>query len=550
MIKAIEVGFEKLKPGAAKKTIVFTESTKTQEYLTDVLNRDGRYKYVTFNGSNNDAKSNELYREWKAANANSDLITGVETVDRRRAIIDKFKNDDTQVMIATEAAAEGINLQFCSMLINYDLPWNPQRVEQRIGRVHRYGQKHDVVVVNFSNQGNIAEQRILELLNDKFNLFSGVFGASNEVLGAIEDGLDFEQTVSEILNECRTTEEINSRFDELLRQNKEEIDSQQKKAKAQVLDNLDPDVQDRFNEYGKESEEAFNKFERMLIDLTKYELGNNATFSKDNHIFELLDNDYGAINGKYFFKLKDENRPHNARQYRYSDKLATSLRKRAITHVTRPAKLTLSIESTERPSSIAKKYLGRYGEMTVLNVTFGQGDNNDLTESYIIATGKCENGELIDTEVCSKILDLACISTVDTNIGKSLEIQQAVNDEISQKQEEVTERNASHYFDEKDRVEQSMKDKLTELDMKINKIDAQIVELQKSMRQIVFATKRLDVEKKIQTLRQKQRPLKREMFELEEDKDSLINKKLIKVDNILKGEPDIQELFTIKWQIV
>ena len=64
-------------------------------------------------------------------------------------------------MIATEAGAEGINLQFCSLVINYDLPWNPQRIEQRIGRCHRYGQKHDVVVINFLNERNAADQRVV-----------------------------------------------------------------------------------------------------------------------------------------------------------------------------------------------------------------------------------------------------------------------------------------------------------------------------------------------------------------------------------------------------
>ena len=86
-------------------------------------------------------------------------------------------------MIATEAAAEGINLQFCNLVVNYDMPWNPQRIEQRIGRCHRYGQKYDVVVVNFLNRYNAADVRVYQLLDQKFRLFNGVFGASDEVLG-------------------------------------------------------------------------------------------------------------------------------------------------------------------------------------------------------------------------------------------------------------------------------------------------------------------------------------------------------------------------------
>ena len=115
----------------------------------------------------------------------------------RSAIVDYFR-DQGQIMIATEAGAEGINLQFCSLVVNYDLPWNPQRIEQRIGRCHRYGQKHDVVVVNFLNRTNAADQRVFQLLSEKFKLFEGVFGASDEVLGAIESGVDFEKRFASI----------------------------------------------------------------------------------------------------------------------------------------------------------------------------------------------------------------------------------------------------------------------------------------------------------------------------------------------------------------
>jgi hypothetical protein len=79
--------------------------------------------------------------------------------------------------------------------VNYDLPWNSQRIEQRIGRCHRYGQRYDVVVVNFLNKNNAADQRVHQLLAEKFKLFSGVFGASDEVLGAIESGAELEKRI-------------------------------------------------------------------------------------------------------------------------------------------------------------------------------------------------------------------------------------------------------------------------------------------------------------------------------------------------------------------
>src|ERR1035437_5774192 len=128
-------------------------------------------------------------------------------------------------MIATEAAAEGINLQFCSLVVNYDLPWNPQRIEQRIGRCHRYGQQHDVVVINFLNERNEADKRVLELLTEKFKLFDGVFGASDEVLGTIEAGEDLEKRILDIYQSCRPSEEINAGFRALKAEMDEQIRS-------------------------------------------------------------------------------------------------------------------------------------------------------------------------------------------------------------------------------------------------------------------------------------------------------------------------------------
>jgi SNF2 family DNA or RNA helicase len=112
LLKALEIGFEQMRTtGAARKALIFTESRRTQQYLSTYLETHGYAgELVVFNGTNSDP-----------------------------ALIDRFR-DQATILIATEAAAEGVNLQFCSLVVNYDLPWNPQRIEQRIGRCHRYGQ--------------------------------------------------------------------------------------------------------------------------------------------------------------------------------------------------------------------------------------------------------------------------------------------------------------------------------------------------------------------------------------------------------------------------
>lgn len=120
-------------------------------YLYNSLINDGYDEVLLYNGSNNDEISSSIYEEWSKRPENYEKLNNSRSVNMREAIIDYFR-DKGKILIATGAGAEGLNLQFCSMVINYDLPWNPQVVEQRIGRCHRFGQKHDVAVINFYHQ--------------------------------------------------------------------------------------------------------------------------------------------------------------------------------------------------------------------------------------------------------------------------------------------------------------------------------------------------------------------------------------------------------------
>ena len=136
---------------------------KTQDFLFEFLSENGlkKEKIILFNGSNNSKETKEIYKQWIENTTNK---SNSKSANIRMALIDYFK-DTAEIMIATEAGAEGVNMQFSSMVINYDLPWNPQRIEQRIGRCHRYGQKNDVIVIN----GGIAEHG-MAILNARENL--------------------------------------------------------------------------------------------------------------------------------------------------------------------------------------------------------------------------------------------------------------------------------------------------------------------------------------------------------------------------------------------
>ncbi len=245
LLKALEIGFGRMNEnGALRKALIFTESTRTQYYLQELLKNAG-YRVAVFNGTNNTQIANEIYSRWKSSVPTAAQF-GVAAVDKRKAIVDYFMQQ-AEILIATEAGAEGINLQFCSLVINYDLPWNPQRIEQRIGRCHRYGQRHDVVVINFVNRSNHADVRVFELLNDKFRLFDGVLGASDEIIGAVESTIDFEKRIEEIYRSCRSLQEIDGAFDTLQSELDEIIRQRVEDSRKHLIERFDENIISRFN---------------------------------------------------------------------------------------------------------------------------------------------------------------------------------------------------------------------------------------------------------------------------------------------------------------
>ena len=267
--------------GGSRKAVIFTESVRTQSYLRDLLEANGfAGQTVILNGSNSDNDSAALYKAWLASNRGTEVVSGSKTADMKAAIVDAFRHDRS-ILIATESGAEGINLQFCSLLINYDLPWNPQRVEQRIGRCHRYGQKIDVTVINFLNRKNQAEERIHQLLEQKFKLFDGVFGSSDEVLGAIESGVDIERRILEIVQQSRTDAEINAAFDRLQAEFSVEIDEAKQDARNKLLAEMDDKVIERLLGRKESVGAALGEFKRALLGLARAELP-GARFHDDH----------------------------------------------------------------------------------------------------------------------------------------------------------------------------------------------------------------------------------------------------------------------------
>jgi len=265
LLFALEQGFDRISQlGGQRKAVIFTESKRTQNYLYNLLSNNGYAGSIVFlNGENNDSVSKEIYEKWKKRHESDGKISGSRAADIKAAIVEEFK-DSASILIGTEAASEGINLQFCSIIVNYDLPWNPQRIEQRIGRCHRYGQKNDVVVINFLNNKNAADRRVYELLDQKFALFSGVFGSSDEVLGSLESGVDFEKRIAEIYQKCKTQEDIQREFDDLQEELADQINEKMLEARHSILENFDEDVASRLSDCQRDTVAGLDTFSQWL----------------------------------------------------------------------------------------------------------------------------------------------------------------------------------------------------------------------------------------------------------------------------------------------
>lgn len=282
LLKALKRVFEvNKKNGWPDKAVIFTESRRTQDYLEELLMQNGYGNgIVLFNGTNASKRAKDTYDEWchffpKEAEQNS------RAVNQRRALVWKFKQPESQILITTEAGAEGLNLQCANIVINFDLPWNPQRLEQRIGRCHRYGQQHDVLVVNFLNQSNYADRRVYELLQEKIRLFGNLFNFSDKILGtevetddgyevrevalgSLDSGVGFETKILEILRKFRTEEEIKAEFDKLQKQLQDEIAEKLENAKMKVIQHFDEEVRQKLILRNANIADALSRYDQQI----------------------------------------------------------------------------------------------------------------------------------------------------------------------------------------------------------------------------------------------------------------------------------------------
>jgi ERCC4-related helicase len=542
LIPALASAFEKaVELGAARKAVIFTESRRTQDYLFELLSANGYDgKIVLINSGNSDPKSRQVYAEWLTRHAGQDCISGSASVDMKAAIVEEFRERAT-ILIATEAAAEGVNLQFCSMLINYDLPWNPQRIEQRIGRCHRYGQKHDVVVVNFLNRRNDADQRVFDILSAKFRLFDGVFGASDEVLGALESGVDIERRIAQVYQACRSPAEITAAFDALQRELDEQIQSRMTNTRQVLLENFDEDVSARLRVNRDKTLATLSDREKALLDLTRIETDGDAHFDPDAPRFHYRGADGPEGTYQFDWKRAEEAGEHF---YRQDHPLAVKLVERALTRPLPMGTVRFDYDAYGAMISSLKPYRGRSGWLELSRLTIESFD----AEEFLLLTAQADDGAWLDPETTEKLLRIpakfvanSSESPPDLTIGRTTLIREKVR--------EVDERNARFFEDEVQKLDRWSEDLKIGLEREIQELDKQIRETKKTAALAASLAEKLDLQRRIKDLEASRSQKRRNLFESQDEIGTRRDDLISQTEKNLKQRQDVVRLFTIQWEL-
>jgi len=546
LLVALRKGFEMTQLlGAQKKALIFTESTITQRYLLGLLSEHGyKNKIVLFNGSNNDEQSKKIYAEWTEKNKDTDKITGSKTADLRAALVDYFKSD-AEIMIATEAAAEGINLQFCSLVINYDLPWNPQRIEQRIGRCHRYGQKHDVVVVNFVNRKNAADRRVYELLDQKFKLFKGVFGASDEVLGSIESGVDFEKRIAAIYQSCRTEEEINTAFDTLQEEMDESIQEGIRGAKEKLLENFDTDVHEKLKINIRESKAYLDTYEKWLWDVTQFFLGDKAEYKNDEYSFLLKQNPFPQANiheGPY----KIGKNIDDVHIYRPGHPLAQLILREIKNKDLQCIELIFDYSKHGKIITPIKGMVGTSGLLKVSELTIESFESEDS----ILVTAVTNSGVVAEEEVVKKLFSLS--AEVVNNVVQidSTRLDGLERKKVSLITASIMERNNEFFDEEVDKLDKWAEDVKKSLEIELKQMDINLKTMKTNAKKVLILEEKVKLQREIKDLEKKRNEMRQKLYQSQDDVDTRKEGLLEKVESQLNQNTNLKPLFTIRWKVI
>jgi len=412
-----------------------------------------------------------------------------------------------------------------------------------------YGQAHDVVVVNFLNQTNAADQRVFELLSQKFQLFEGVFGASDEVLGAIESGVDFEKPIAGIYQRCRRPEEIQSAFDELQRELDAEIDMAMTRTRQQLLDNFDDEVREKLKVRDADSKAYLNRFERLLMGLTRHKLRDHADFVGESS-FRLKTCPFPGEIPIGLYELP--RRSGEAHLYRMSHPLAEAVLARAKERSLATAEVRFDYSDHGGKVSVLEPLVGKSGWLSAGLLTV---ESLDQAEDHMILVSSTDDGQALDAEAARRMLSLpgcvveniadtaAPVEAAKTRLGAAVDVEhRAIRETVSQ-------RNAKFFEAEAEKLEDWADDIKLGLEREIKELDRQIKEARRTATAALSLEDKLAGQKQIKALEAQRGQKRRSLFDAQDEVERQRDQLITGIEAKLTQKVAAQELFFVRWRL-
>jgi hypothetical protein len=477
-----------------QKAVIFTESRRTQDHLEKLLDGLG-YDIVLFNGSNASKRAQYVFSEWQKEFP-KEAEVGTKSINLRKALIWKFKNIQKGVLITTEAGAEGLNLQFANIVINYDLPWNPQRIEQRIGRCHRYGQKLDVLVINFLNKKNYADQRVYELLSEKIKLFGNLFDFSDKVLGTeqltddgyevreialggLGTGLDFERKILDIYRHCRTEQQIERGFRQLQLELSDIIEDKIEDAQRKVIQHFDEEVRRKLRIRQKELDDSLDRFDSQLKKYLMLSFGADIQPICRN-IFD--------YNGTFYYlgslsELDKEKgyKPAHIKEPFIKERLEADKKNKVFS-----GRVSFMHNINKEHRSF-EDLIGKECQLIVEQLKCARKTINNMEEEFenIILTGfvkRQEKWEQIPNARLERLFDLDIASEDKSASRHRDELEDAASANLKSAQANINAANEQYIFEEMDRLDQFVDESLLKFRQEMDTREKEVKEMQKTTR--------------------------------------------------------------------
>ena len=472
LVRALKKVFEHaLKKGWPEKAVIFTESRRTQDHLEKLLSGVG-FPLVMFNGTNASKRASEIYSEWMTQFP-KEASNGSKSINIRKALVWKFKTMQTGLLITTEAGAEGLNLQFANIVINYDLPWNPQRIEQRIGRCHRYGQDLDVMVINFLNKKNYADQRVYELLSEKIRLFGNLFDFSDKVLGTehltddgyevrevalagLGAGIDFEKKVLNIYRSCRTRDQIEKCFEQLQLELSDVIQEKIEETHKKIIQHFDEEVRQKLVLRNKKIEDALTKYDQWMKQYLQLAFTNEIQFT-NSRIFKYRGNSY-SIGKSGVSERENGILPISFTTDFVDNKIKKDKETRG------KWKIILS-HPVEKSRKYFEGYIGMQGELSLDLLTCKRktiNNDDEIFEKIILSALIDKKGlkEKLDPLLSEKLFELNLVNEIPYQENLSSEISFYSENVIQEEKKKITRSNENYVMQEMENLDKFAEESL------------------------------------------------------------------------------------------